>query len=266
MQTVRLVQDDLEKLLAARPKHVFIAGASRGIGEAIARTLGEDPHNFTLAARSYNRLLGLAMDLGTTRAHAVKLDLANDASIDEAVVTAESKFGPIDVLILNAALDLPTTLADLSAENRARFRRVVAVNLTGTFFLAQLATAHMAKGGRVLFIGSAQSRLGGPGTTAYAASKFGAIGLMRTMALELADRGIRVNALSPGLVDTQMSTQRLRWVAETTGQTLDQVTKAEIAKLPVPRMSQASEVASYVKFLVANPSADGLTGQEIELA
>jgi len=120
MQTVRLPQSELEKALAGRPKHIFLSGASRGIGEAIARLMGEEKHNFTLASRSYNRLLGLAMDLGVERAQAVKLDLAEEKSIDDAVVAAESKFGPIDVLILNAGINLPTPLGDLSAEGRAR--------------------------------------------------------------------------------------------------------------------------------------------------
>lgn len=265
MQTVRLPQGELEKALAARPKHIFIAGASRGIGEAIARHLGEEKHTFTLAARSYNRLLGLAMDLGTERAQAVKLDLADDKSIDEAVIAAESRFGPIDVLILNAGINLPTPLEDLSADGRARFRKVIGINLVGTYFLAQLATAHMAKGGRVLFIGSVLARFGAPGVSAYTASKHAVMGLVRSMALELAPRGIRVNALNPGWVDTQMAHESLQRMGEATGQTLQQATQAALNQLPIRRMVKTTEVASYVKFLIG-PGADAITGQGIDLS
>jgi 3-hydroxybutyrate dehydrogenase len=265
MQTVRLPQSELEKALAGRPKHVFLSGASRGIGEAIARLMGEEKHNFTLASRSYNKLMGLAMDLGTERAQAVKLDLADDRSIDEAVIAAESRFGPIDVLILNAGINLPTPLEDLSAEGRARFRKVVDVNLIGTFYLAQLATAHMPKGGRVLFIGSVLGRFGAPGTAAYSATKHATIGLVRTMALELAPRSIRVNVLNPGWVDTQMAHESLARMAESTGQNLQQATQAALNQLPIRRMIKPSEVASYVKFLVG-PGGDAITGQGIDLS
>ena len=265
MQTVRLPQSELEKALTGRPKHIFLPGASRGIGESIARLMGEEKHNFTLASRSYNRLLGLAMDLGVERAQAVKLDLADEKSIDDAVVTAESKFGPIDVLILNAGINLPTPLDDLSAEGRARFRKVVDVNLIGTYYLAQLATAHMPKGGRVLFIGSVLARFGAPGTAAYTATKHATTALVRTMAWELAPRNIRVNSLNPGWVDTQMAHESLQRIAEASGQSLQQVTQGALNTLPIRRMVRPSEVASYVKFLVG-PAGDAITGQGIDIS
>jgi 3-oxoacyl-[acyl-carrier protein] reductase len=266
MQTVRLPQSELDRALAARKKHVFIAGASRGIGEAIARTLGEEPHNFTLAGRSYNKLLGVAMDLGTDRAHAVKLDLQDEASIDEAVVAAESRFGPIDILICNAGINLPTPLDEYGAEHRQRFRQVIDINLTGTFFLAQLATAHMPNGGRVLFVGSVLARFGAAGTTAYTASKHALLGVARCMAWELAARNIRVNVLNPGWVDTDMARESLQRMADAGGKTLAQATQEAMSVLPIRRMAKPSEVAGYVKFLVTHPAADGITGQGIDLS
>ncbi len=265
MQTVRLPQGELEKALAGRPKHVFISGASRGIGEAIARLMGEERHNFTLASRSYNRSLGVCMDLGTQRAQALRLDLADERSIDDAVIAAESKFGPIDILICNAGINLPTPVQDYSEEGRKRFRRVIDVNLVGTYMLAQMAVQHMPKGGRVLFIGSVLARMGAPGTAAYSASKHALLGLVRSMAQELAPQGIRVNALNPGWVDTQMAQESLQRNADAQGVTLQQAMQAALNQLPIQRLIRPSEVASYVKFLVG-PGGDAITGQGIDLS
>jgi 3-hydroxybutyrate dehydrogenase len=264
--TVKLPQAELERALASRPKHVFVTGASRGIGEAVARLLGEEPaYRFTLAARSYNRCLGIAMDIGTDRAHAVRLDLQDERSIDEAVVSAESRFGPIDVLVLNAGINLPTPLDDLSPEGRQAFRKVMEVNVAATWFLAQIATAHMPQGGRVIFIGSVLARFGAPGASAYTASKHAVLGLVRSMAHELAPRGIRVNALNPGWVDTQMAHESLARMAEARGVPLQQQVAEAMSVLPIRRMVKPVEVASYVKFLVG-PGGECITGQGIDIS
>ena len=265
MVTVRLPQSELEKHLNARPRHVFVSGASRGIGEAIARRLGEGNHRFSLAACSHSALLGLARDLGVERAQALKLDLADDRSIDEAIVAAESRFGPIDVLICNAGTNAPTPLSDLSAENRARFRNIIDVNLTGTVFLAQLACAHMQPGGRVLFIGSVLGRFGAPGSIGYVASKHAIQGVARTMALELAHRGIRVNTLNPGWVDTDMARASMQAIADKRGVSLEKVMQAQMDAQPVRRMIKPEEVAAYVEFIVG-PTGDVLTGQGIDIS
>lgn len=266
MSTVKLPQAELERALAARPKHVFITGASRGIGEAVARLLGEEPnYRFTLAARSYNRCLGIAMDIGTERAHAVRLDLQDERTIDEAVIAAESRFGPIDVLILNAGINLPTPVDDLSAEGRKAFRQVMDVNVNATYFLAQLASAHMPQGGRILFIGSVLARFGGAGSSAYTASKHAVLGLVRSMASELAPRGIRVNAVNPGWVDTEMAHTALSRMAQARGITLQQQTAESLGVLPIRRMIRPQEVASYLKFLMG-PGGECITGQGIDIS
>jgi NAD(P)-dependent dehydrogenase (short-subunit alcohol dehydrogenase family) len=265
MQTVRLPQSELEKALSSRPKHIFVAGASRGMGEAIARALGDEPHNLTLGARSYNKVLGISMDLGTARALPVRLDLTDQRSIDEAVVSAESRFGPIDALVVASGVNAETPLEDLSSDARARFRHILEVNLFGTYFLAQLVTAHMPNGGRVLFIGSVLARFGGTRSSAYTASKHAILGLTRSMASELAPRGIRVNVLNPGWVDTQMAHDVLSRMAQSSGQTLQQTTAAMMASQPIRRMIKPTEVGAYAKFLLG-PGGDAITGQGIDLS
>ena len=263
--TVKLPQSELMAALNARPKHVFVSGASRGIGEAVARLLGESNFNLTLAARSYNRLLGVAMDIGTEKAHAVRLDLEDERSIDDAVVAAESRFGPIDVLICNAGINLPTPLNDLSAEGKERFRKVINVNIVGTYLLAQLASQHMPGGGRILFIGSVLSRFGVPGSHAYTASKHAVMGLVRGMAQELAARNIRVNAVNPGWVDTKMAHTVMKRISKETGKPLPAVMQEMLANQPIKRMIKPSEVAAYVQFLVG-VGGEAVTGQGIDIS
>jgi NAD(P)-dependent dehydrogenase (short-subunit alcohol dehydrogenase family) len=265
MQTVKLPQSALLDALQNRPKHIFIAGASRGIGEATARLLGEGNNRLTLGARSYNRTLGVAIDIGQDKCQAVRLDLEDEASIDEAIVAAESRFGPIDVLVCNAGIHADTPLDDASAEARATWRRVLNVNLIGTYFLAQLASLHMPSGGRILFIGSVLGRYGAPRSSAYAASKHALMGVVRTMAHELGPRNIRVNALNPGWVDTQMAHDSLTRLAQLTGKTLQQVTAAQLAQQPLRRMAKPEEVAAYLQFLIG-PGGEAITGQGIDLS
>ncbi len=265
METVKLPQSALMDALQNRPKHVFVSGASRGIGEAVARRFGEGNARVTLASRSYNSLLGVAMDIATDRAQALRLDLADERSIDDAVVAAESRFGPIDVLVCNAGIHADTPLDDASAEGRARFRKIIDVNLTGTFFLAQLASLHMPAGGRIIFIGSVLGRFGVPRSVAYVASKHALMGVVRAMAHELAPRNIRVNAVNPGWVDTKMAHESFGRMAQLTGKPLQQVMAEQLKLQAIRRMIKPEEVASYVQFL-AGPGGDAVTGQGIDIS
>jgi 3-hydroxybutyrate dehydrogenase len=265
MSTVKLPQSELMDALNARPKHVFVSGASRGIGEAVSRQFGEDNFQLSLASRSYNRTLGICMDIGEDKSHPLRMDLADESSIDAAVAAAESRFGPIDILINNAGLNMATPLGDCSEEGRQRFREIIEVNLVGTYFLTQLVCQHMPAGGRVLFVGSVLARFGVAGSHAYTASKHAVMGLVRGMAHELAERDIRVNAINPGWVDTKMAHDSLRRIAASSGQTVQKVTVDMLGAQPVRRMLKPSEVARYVAFLVG-PQGDGITGQGIDMS
>ncbi len=265
MSTVKLPQGALMDALNARPKHVLVTGASRGIGESVARLLGESNFNVSLAARSYNRMLGIAMDIGNERAHVVRMDLEDSTSIDECVTNAESRFGPIDVLVCCAGVNAPTPLDDCGQKSRDRFRKIIDINLIGTYFLAQLATQQMPSGGRVVFIGSVLSRFGVPGSHAYTASKHAIMGIVRGMAHDLAARNIRVNALNPGWVDTKMAHDQLSRIAKQTGRNLQDVTAEMMRQQVVRRMIKPSEVAHYVQFLVGT-QGDAITGQGIDLS
>ena len=255
--TMKLPQSELLDALNARPKHVFITGASRGIGEAIARRMGENGYNLTLAARSYNRMLGIAMDVGTDKAHAVRLDLEDQQSIDEAIVSAESRFGPIEVLICNAGVNLPTAIDDLSSEGRERFRKVINVNLVGTYFLAQLATQHMPAGGRIVFIGSVLSRFGVGGSHAYTASKHGVLGLVRGMAQELAPRDIRVNAINPVAGETPLLKSFM-------GKDTPEIRKKFLSTIPIGRFSTPNDIGNTATFLCSD-EASMITGVALEV-
>lgn len=266
MSTVKIPQSEIDRALAARPRHVLITGASRGIGEAIALLLAEEPAlRFTLAARSLGKCQAVANEIGLERAQAVALDLANERSIDECVIAAEGRFGPVDVVISAAGINLPTPVDDLSANTRKAFADVMLTNVTGTWYLAQLACAHMPNNGRIVFVGSVLARFGAPGAAAYTASKHALMGLTRTMAHELAPRGIRVNCVNPGWVDTQMAHESLSRMAEAQGVSLQQMTAQALSVLPIRRLIKPVEVASYIRFLIG-PGGDAITGQGIDIS
>lgn len=265
MQTLKLTDRDIEKASAGKTKHILVVGASRGIGEAVARALAEDGHRMSLCARSYNRLLGVAMDIGNDRALAQRMDLADITSIDNGVVAAETRFGPIDTLICTAAAWAPTPADDLSPEARGAFRRVVEVNVIGTWYLLQLVSSRMAKGGRIVVLGGSAARTPAPASHAYTASKHALMGMVRGLAVDLAAKNIRINAINPGPVDTPLLQEQLRKRSEQTGQPIAQVSASVVAGQPLRRLLKPSEVVGYVRFLLG-PSGDGITGQGIDLS
>jgi ketoreductase len=161
------------------------------------------------------------------------------------------------VLVNNAGVGggLPIHEAD-----SAGWRRILDTNVWGTFLVTREAVPMLHDGGRIVSISSVLGRFGVPGYTAYCASKHAVIGFTRALALELADRGITVNAICPGWVDTEMAAQGMQLGASAMGITFDAFKKQAMEKVPIGRMIQPGEVAQLVKFL-ASPQASAITGQ-----
>lgn len=264
--TLKISADSIKQAAEGMDRHVMIVGASRGVGEVTARLLGENLScRLTLAARSYNRLIGLCMDLGNERAKAIRCDLSDEGSIDDCVISAVEHFGAPDALIITAGSHAVTPFSDASVKAQERFEAVLKVNLTGPYFMAQQVAARMGKGGAIIFLGNGRASGGLPGRHAHAAAKAGLVALARGMAKELGSRGIRVNVLEPGRIDTELGRSLVGQRAQAAGIPVEQMAKRLLASQPLRRMVQPEEVAQYLRFLI-EPTGSAITGQVIDIS
>ena len=185
-------------------KVAFVTGASRGIGEAIARRLSAEGARVVLAARDVEACERHAVEMrgAGQQAMAVACDVTDPGSVSAAIGVAVARWTHIDILVNNAGLGGRTPLDD---PDDARWDAILATNLTAMFRVIREASPHLSEGGRIVNLSSVLGRFGVPGFAAYCASKHGVIGLTRALALELAPRQITVNAICPGWVETEMA-------------------------------------------------------------
>jgi NAD(P)-dependent dehydrogenase (short-subunit alcohol dehydrogenase family) len=204
------------------------------------------------------------------KALAVVADISNDQEVDAAVAKALERFGKIDMLVHCAAIRGPmaTPLVELS---RGDWKRVLDVNLTAAFLISTAAARDMiarGEGGKIVLISSLAGNRGVPGSGAYCASKWGVIGLVKTLALELAKYKINVNALNPGTFDTHLRDENYATLAQAEGVTLSQFRerfdKQMIARVPLGRMGTPEDIANLVLFLVSDQS-NYITGQAVDI-
>lgn len=180
-----------------------VTGASRGIGRAIARRFAAAGARVGLLARSADALADLAAELGgPPRAAWAPCDVADSAQVTAAAAHVRTALGPVDVVVNNAGA---VVRAPAFSVDDATWRRVLAVNLDGTFFVSRaFADDLVARGGRIINIASIAGRQGTPLLAAYCAAKHGVVGLTRALAEELRGGRVAVNAICPGSVDTDM--------------------------------------------------------------
>ena len=226
----------------------LVTGASRGIGRAIARRLGEQGAIVVAAARG-DHADETARELtadGHT-AEAVQLDVTDQAAVEKLPGEIINRHGRLDIVVSNAGIARDQLVMRMK---RADWDAVLATNLTATFVLAQAAVRPMLKqrGGRIIAIGSVVGQTGNAGQTNYAASKAGLIGFAKALAREVASRGITVNVVAPGLIETDMT----KAMAE----------KAQVSwteQIPLARLGTVDDVAAAVCFL-ASDEASYITG------
>ncbi|MEP1963176.1 MAG: 3-oxoacyl-ACP reductase FabG [Tateyamaria sp.] len=232
-------------------KCALVTGASGGIGADIARTLHAAGATVGLSGTRVEPLEALAADLGE-RAHVLPCNLSDAAAVDALPKEAIAAMGSVDILVNNAGITRDNLFMRMSDEE---WQSVLNVNLTSTFKLCKGVMRGMMKArwGRIVNISSIVGATGNPGQANYAASKAGMIGMSKSLAYEVASRGITVNAVAPGFIATAM-TEKLT----------DDQKAAIMGQIPAGRMGDAQEIASAVLYL-SSPEASYVTGTTLHV-
>ena len=237
-------------------KTVIVTGAGRGIGRAVARRFASEGADVLCLGRTLEPLEETAAlcaaDGGS--GWALAADVASSADVERSVEAALARRQRIDVLVNNAGIDDETPFLDMLEE---RWNEVIATNLTGAFLISQrVARAMRDAGGGVILHNISIDASGGDGPFAsYNASKAGLLGLNRTMALELAEHGIRVNGVSPGFTHTEMTERAV-------GPKLMGYLNGSFGRVPMRRLVRPEEIAGAFAFL-ASDDASGITGHNL---
>ena len=230
-------------------KVALVTGASRGIGRAIAASLAEQGATVVAVARGDHAAEGVAaLTARGLKAEALGVDVTDTNALEAVPGGIVERHGRLDILVSNAGITRDQLLMRMKRED---WDAVLATNLTATFVLAQAAMRPMLKqrGGRIIAVSSVVGQTGNAGQTNYAASKAGLLGFVKALAREVASRSITVNAIAPGMIETDMT----RAVAE----------KAQgdwAAQIPLGRLGRVDEVAAAVCFLASDEAAY-ITGQ-----
>ncbi|MDR3709078.1 MAG: sorbitol-6-phosphate dehydrogenase [Capsulimonadaceae bacterium] len=246
----------------------LVTGAAQGLGEAIARRLAAEGSDVALIDISLEKAreaaASIAKDTGR-KTIALKADVTSDVEMAAAVAATVEAFGKIDLLVSNAGILKAADITEFAASD---WKRVIDVNLVGYFVCAQAAANAMIpnKYGTIVQVNSKSGKKGSFRNSAYAASKFGGIGLTQSIALDLAPHNIRVNAVCPGnLLDGSLWQQSLyEQYARTQGLTPDEVRKKYESQVPLGRGCTYEDVANVVVFLASDESSY-MTGQAINV-
>jgi 3-oxoacyl-[acyl-carrier protein] reductase len=227
----------------------IVTGASRGIGRAVALALAAQGAkvtvNYASSSAAADEVVKAITEAGGS-AIALQADVSKLEQVDTLVNQTLEKFGRVDVLVNNAGITRDTLLLRMKPED---WQAVIDLNLTGVFLCTRAVSKIMLKqkSGRIINIASVAGQMGNPGQANYSAAKAGVIGFTKTVAKELASRGITVNAVAPGFITTDMTSD---------------LKSEEILKyIPLARYGEPEEVAGMVRFLAADPAAAYITGQ-----
>lgn len=227
-------------------KVAIITGAGRGIGQEMAALFAAEGARVVIADVNEENARGVAAEITAAdgEAYALKTDITDPGQVESLIEQTLIKCGRLDILVNNAGVGLNRPFLDTSLEE---WERVLRTNLTGTFLCAQAAAREMVKrgSGKIINVASISGQRGGQGRAAYGAAKAGVILLTQVMAVELAPRGISVNALAPGPVDTDQS--RENHTAATR--------HAYYERLPIKRYGERREIAAAALFLASDESS-----------
>lgn len=244
-------------------KTAIVTGGSAGIGLAIARRLGVEGARIAICARSAERLQGAADQLRDDgiEVFADRCDVQDPQEVEAFIKKVGDRAGSIEILVNNAAANEPTSLTEPDDE---AWRQTVRTGLDGAYFCTTRVLPWMRGRGRLVYIASVTAKFGVPGGAAYCAAKHGLIGLVRTVALELAPRKITANAICPGWVETEMAHDVMQRIADLQQEPYAVTRSRLLQQVPLGEIIQPEEVASLVAYLVSD-EARNVTGQAYNL-
>jgi len=243
-------------------KHALVTGGGRGIGLAITRALLAHGARVTITGRTQTTLEETAKSLG--HIGWVLADVAKRESVTTAFREAKDTFGPIHILVNNAG---QAASAPFLKTDEKLWRQLMSVNLDGAFHCSQAALPDMltAGWGRIVNVASIAGLVGQAYITAYCASKHALVGLTRALAVEVAAKGITVNAVCPGYTESDMVTSAVANIVAKTGRTPEQALSELICRNPLKRLIKPDEVANTVAWLCL-PGSEAINGQAIVIS
>ena len=231
-----------------RGKVALVTGGGSGIGRAVCTRLAEEGAEVVVTSRTEEHVEAVAREVGEG-ALALTLDVADRSSVARGVERVVERFGRVDVLSNNAGIELPHGPAVVDTTDD-EWERIMRVNVTGSFLVCREALPHMPSGGAIVNMASINSYIAWPNDTAYTTSKGALLQFTRALALEVAPRGIRVNCVCPGIIDTPLTDSFLELADDA-----DALRREYEAVSPFNRMGTPREVADAVLFLASDESS-----------
>ena len=247
-------------------KVAIVTGGGVGIGEAISLAFASEGATVVVAARTLPRLEAVANGIRSRggRAIAIQTDVTDESQVRHLVTQTIDEYGQVDILVNNSGIAAPVAkVADVNLDD---WNRVLAVNLTGAMLCAKAVLKNMIarRSGKIINISSEAGISGLPYRSPYSASKWGLIGLSRTLAMEVGKYGIRVNCIAPGPVEGERMDRAIKAVVEASGHTYEEVRNTNIAGAVLKRMVTETEIAGTAVFLASDDSS-GITGETISV-
>lgn len=250
----------------------LVTGASRGIGKAIAKALAREGAKVALCARDADAVRKAADEIspGGGRVLGFRADVTDKADVRNLVRAIVARWGEIHILVNNAGIN---ARIPIESDDDLRWRAVLDSIVLGAYYVTREVLRHMpdhahasegAPGGRIINLSSILGRFGVPGYTAYCTAKHAILGFTRALALEVAPRGITVNAICPGWVETGMADRGMGETAAVMGIAKDEFRRQALDAVPIKRILDPTEIADLAVYL-ASDAASGIVGQAINL-